>query len=411
MNSIFPKRKISDVCELIVDCVNRTAPKVEGPTPWRMLRTPNIRNGRIDTNNCFFVNEETFERWTRRATLKVGDTILTREAPVGEVGLVREAEGFFLGQRLMQYRADPSVMDAGFFHYAMRSPYLSQQFHSHGGSGSVVDHLRVPDCKEFMVPCPPISEQREIGTILGALDDKIELNRKTAATLEEMARALYRSWFVDFDPVHAKAAGRAPAHMDTQTADLFPNSFGKDGLPEGWELKRLGDLIKLNYGKALKKDLRIPGEFPVFGSGGVGGTHKEALVKVPTIIVGRKGTVGSLHWAPNGSWPIDTVFYVTSDYPLSLIMRLLGELPLNEMNTDAAVPGLNRDNAYRLEIPFPGAAIVQAYSEFSDVWQQKIDKLEDENQTLATLRDTLLPRLMSGELRVGAAKGQVEEVV
>lgn len=150
MKTTFPVRKIEEVCSLIVDCVNKTAPKVEGPTPWRMLRTPNIRNGRVDTDNCFFVDEETFAKWTRRASLEVGDTILTREAPVGEVGLVREAEGFFLGQRLMQYRADPKVMSGGFLHYAMRSPYLSAQFHAHGGTGSVVDHLRVPDCKEFL---------------------------------------------------------------------------------------------------------------------------------------------------------------------------------------------------------------------------------------------------------------------
>ena len=296
--------------------------------------------------------------------------------------------------------------ESRFWYYAM----LNRDLHDlRAGSGQPL--INQTSLKAVLLPVPEPESRLEIAAVLAALDDKIELNRKTAATLEEMARALYRSWFVDFDPVHAKAGGRAPAHMDTQTAALFPGSFGEDGLPEGWELKRLGDLIKLNYGKALKKDLRIPGEFPVFGSGGVGGTHKEALVKAPTIIVGRKGTVGSLHWAPNGSWPIDTVFYVTSDYPLSLIMRLLGELPLNEMNTDAAVPGLNRDNAYRLEIPFPSAAIVQAYSKLSDEWQQKVDQLEAENQTLATLRDTLLPRLMSGELRVGEVKEQVEDFV
>ncbi len=84
------------------------------------------------------------------------------------------------------------------------------------------------------ISLPPIKEQREIAEVLGALDDKIEVNRKTAAVLEEMARALFRSWFVDFDPVHAKAQGRSPAHMDPATAALFPDRFGEDGLPEGW---------------------------------------------------------------------------------------------------------------------------------------------------------------------------------
>ena len=400
----FPTVPIEDVCSLIVDCVNRTAPKVSYETPWKMLRTPNVRNGRVNTQDVSYVDEDTFKTWTRRATLEIGDTILTREAPVGEVGLLREAEGFFLGQRLMQYRADPKIMDGLFLNFAMRSPILTNQFHAFGGTGSVVDHLKVPDCRRFLVPSPPLEIQREIAAILGALDEKIELNRKTAATLEEMARALYRSWFVDFDPVHARRQGLPPAHMDPTTAALFPDSFGEDGLPVGWEFKRLGDLVKLNYGKALKKDIRIAGAFPVYGSGGSDSTHNVALMSEPTIIVGRKGTVGSVRWAPSGCWPIDTAYYVTSDIPLSYVLPLIRELPLSEMNTDAAVPGLNRENAYRLEIPFPSYDIIEAFVHFAGGWQAKQDLLTSENQTLATLRNTLLPRLMSGELRVGDAR-------
>ncbi|MGJ8545239.1 MAG: restriction endonuclease subunit S [Sulfitobacter sp.] len=407
----FPTVKIDEVCELIVDCVNKTAPKVPEETPWKMLRTTNIRNGRINTDQVFFVDQETFTKWTRRAELAVGDTILTREAPVGEVGLVRDAEGYFLGQRLMQYRADPRKMDGSFLHFAMRSPFLTHQFHAHGGMGSVVDHLRVPDCRKFLLPFPPLPEQREIAGILGALDDKIEVNRKASATLEEMARALYRSWFVDFDPVHARAQGRPPAHMAPATAALFPDSFGDNGLPEGWKLGSLGDFLTLNYGKALKKDQRIPGPYPVYGSGGSDSTHTMPLVKEPTIIVGRKGTVGSLRWAPNGCWPIDTAFYVQSAFPLSYIFQVLQALSLSEMNTDAAVPGLNRDNAYRQEVPSPGEQIILAFAAITEMWQRKVDAFTTENQTLAALRDAILPRLMSGELRVGAARERVEEAI
>lgn len=370
------------------------------------LRSLNVLPHRIEASEIKYISSE-FHAKLKKSALKPGDVVIVRTGKPGTCAVIPSELPESNCSDLVIVRCGPDLRPR-FLAYWVNT--IAKDHVASHVVGAVQQHFNVGSAKKMPIRLPSLKEQDDILSILGALDDKIEVNRKTAATLEEMARALYQSWFVTFDPVHAKAAGRTPAHMPAQTAALFPDSFGEDDLPEGWELKRLGDLIKLNYGKALKKDLRIPGEFPVFGSGGVGGTHKEALVKAPTIIVGRKGTVGSLHWAPNGSWPIDTVFFVTSDYPLSLIIRLLGELPLTEMNTDAAVPGLNRDNAYRLEIPFPGAAIVQAYSEFSDVWQQKIDKLEDENRTLATLRDTLLPRLMSGELRVGEAKEQVEEL-
>ena len=117
-------------------------------------------------------------------------------------------------------------------------------------------------------------------------------------------------------------------------------------------MKDSGALITLNYGKSLRKDRRVPGDFPVYGSGGTVTSHVEPLVRQPTVVVGRKGTVGSVHWAPHGCWPIDTTFYVTSELPIVFVYRLLQELPLGDMNTDAAVPGLNRTNAYRLEVPF-----------------------------------------------------------
>ena len=110
MTSEWPMVAIEDVCELIVDCVNKTAPVVDRVTPYRMIRTTNVRNGRIDLTECRHVDEATYKTWTRRAQLQFGDVVLTREAPIGEVGFVTEAEGVFLGQRLMQYRANPKVL-------------------------------------------------------------------------------------------------------------------------------------------------------------------------------------------------------------------------------------------------------------------------------------------------------------
>lgn len=381
-------------------------------TGVRLLRGDNIGQGILRWDGAKFWPADMSDDVAEYA-LQAGDVVLAMDRPWIEAGLKRAAVGrddlpAFLVQRVARLR-ETVALTAGYLRYLIGSPAFLEHV-LNITTGTAVPHINGRGILEFEFNLPPLDEQREIAAILGALDDKIEVNRRTAATLEAMARALYRSWFVDFDPVRARAEGRPPAFMDPATAALFPDRLTDDGLPEGWSKVRLGDLLTLNYGKALRRDTRRPGRFPVYGPGGADSTHEEALVADPTIIVGRKGTVGSLHWAPHGCWPIDTVFFVTSAYSLAYILRTLEHLPLSEMNTDAAVPGLNRENAYRLEVVCPKDTVLEAFSSLAAPWQHAIDQLDVQNQTLATLRDTLLPRLMSGDLRVGAAEALVGEV-
>ncbi len=264
---------------------------------------------------------------------------------------------------------------------------------------------------KYPLHLPSVDEQKSIVSVLGALDDKIENNRRMNETLEEMARAIFKSWFVDFDPVHAKAAGNAPAHMDADTAALFPSSFGDDGLPTGWGRKKLEDVMELAYGKALKASNRVEGQVPVYGSGGITGSHNEALVDGPSVIIGRKGTVGSLFWEDRPFFPIDTSFYLKPKIDLTFCYYLLQTLKLDNMNTDAAVPGLNRNNVYRLEFTMPSQNCLSEFQKVVGLMRRKIRSNSDETQTLATLRDTLLPKLMSGEIRVADAEREVEAAV
>ncbi|MBO9429642.1 restriction endonuclease subunit S [Sulfitobacter sp. R18_1] len=399
---------LDSLCAAIVDCEHKTAPKEEVGHP--SIRTTDIKNGRIDFDNANRVSDPTYDAWTKRRRPMPGDLILAREAPVGEVGFIPEGVFPVLGQRTVLISPDHDKVSARYLHYLLISPSIQHEIQVRS-SGSTVHHLNMKDIRELSLPqLPKRQVQDEIASLLGALDDKIELNRRMSATLEEMARSLYRSWFIDFDPVHAKMEGRQPAFLDEATAALFPDRFGEDGLPEGWRQNRLGNLLTLNYGKALKKAIRVAGPFSVYGSGGSDSTHEKALVTQPTIIVGRKGTVGNIFWEPNGCWPIDTTYYVTTDLPLVYVLHVLETLPLSEMNTDAAVPGLNRENAYRLEVPFPSTEIIAQFDASVGSIRTKMDLLKEQDQTLSALRDSLLPKLMSGELRVGDAREQIEEV-
>ena len=277
-------------------------------------------------------------------------------------------------------------------------------------SGSAQASLNRNFLYSIPLKVPQRSEQNSIVEVLQAFDDRIALLRETNATLEAMAQALFKSWFVDFDPVRAKMEGRVPEGMDEATAALFPDEFEETGLgkiPKGWHCTRLDQFLELAYGKALKAGDRVVGEVPVYGSGGETGWHNECLVQGPSVIIGRKGTVGSLYWEDRPFFPIDTVFYIRTSIPMTYCFYLLQTLGLSEMNTDAAVPGLNRGNVYRLTVPFADTAVLEAFDNIVGSIRKRMFNNNQQIQLLSTLRDTLLPRLISGQLRLPEAMKEV----
>lgn len=234
------------------------------------------------------------------------------------------------------------------------------------------------------VHIPPIGTQRRIANILSAYDDLIENNTRRIKTLEEMARSLYREWFVEF---------RFPGRNDDK---LVKN--GDIQVPRGWRLARLGEVLELAYGKALKEDDRRPGDVKVYGSSGVVGCHDEALVQGPGIIVGRKGNVGAVHWSQSAFFPIDTVFFVRTKLPLRYVFQNLR--CQNFLNNDAAVPGLNRNQAYSLPFVIPPDLLLERYEQIAEDFLAQAHLLEAAIAKLAAARDVLLPRLISGDIEL-----------
>ncbi len=449
MSSEWPVVTVEDVCSLIVDCVNKTAPVVAEATPYRMIRTTNVRNGRIDLSECRYVAKDTYEKWSRRAQLQTGDVVLTREAPIGEVGLVTEAEGVFLGQRLMQYRADPAQLDARFLLYSFLSPALQHQFGSHEGSGSVVSHIRVGDCFKFKLSLPPMNVQRRIAELLGALDDRIALLRETNATLEAIAQALFKSWFVDFDPVRARQQGLAPEGMDEATAALFPDGFEESELglvPKGWQSTTLaevgfrhGGTIQTGpFGSQLHASDYVDSGVPVVMpkdiqyrrvmTGSIArvsshdadrlGRHK---LQRGDIVFSRRGDVerhaligeretgwlcgtGCLLVRPGSRWPSPTFLSMTLDAPRArswLVQHAVG----------ATMPNLNTGILGSVPVLLPTVDVLQLFEEVISVTEEQRNHNASTMETLATLRDTLLPRLISGQLRLpGNAPDEFEVI-
>jgi type I restriction enzyme, S subunit len=272
---------------------------------------------------------------------------------------------------------DEKKLITRFLYYALRPALAQFQAMS---IGAATQYLTKTILDNFKIGLPAVQVQEKVVEILSHYDDLIENNRRRIQLLEESARLLYKEWFVQL---------RFPGHEHVKIVD---------GVPEGWNKQPIKDVLTLNYGKALKADLRIPGECPVYGSSGAVGSHNKALVKAPGIIVGRKGNVGSIYWVSKDYWPIDTVYYVNSGQSSLFLYHALQKVPF--INTDVAVPGLNRDMAYSREILTPAETILSLFHDEVEPIQKQIEQLFEYNYKLAQARDLLLPRLMNGTLTV-----------
>lgn len=246
--------------------------------------------------------------------------------------------------------------------------------------GSTQDNLSQEKLLSIKFLVPNFKMQQKIASILSAYDDLIENNRRRIQLLEEAARQLYKEWFVRL---------RFPGHEHVKVVD---------GVPEGWEKKTLGEVAPFHYGKALTADNRLGGDVPVYASSGHVGMHNKALVKAPGIVIGRKGNVGSVYWVSKDYYPIDTTYYIKPESADLFIYYAVHSI--NFINTDVAVPGLNRDYAHSRSILIPDKTTLSNFLELVTALHGQIDNLNAQNNKLAQARDLLLPKLMSGEVAV-----------
>lgn len=420
MESNYIEMRLEDCMDAIIDYRGKTPKKVDNGIP--LITAKIIKNGRIQEVNEFIAIND-YDDWMVRGLPLEGDVVLTTEAPLGEVAQL-DARKVALAQRVITLRGKKGILENDYLLYLLQSSFVQNQLDGRA-SGSTVTGIKQSELREIILRLPPVALQKSISHQLKYLDKKIDLNNKINQTLEQMSQTLFKSWFVDFDPVidnaldagnpipealqsraelRQKVRNRANFNpLPEKIRALFPAEFEETELgcvPKGWVTNRLEDILELAYGKALKKTERIDGDYPVYGSGGVDGTHNEYLVRGPGIIVGRKGTVGSLHWEKKDFYPIDTVFFVKPKEYFSLVYcyQLLKTLGLENMNTDAAVPGLNRNNAYRLDVVRPTQPIVAKFTNIIQAIRNKMDSNIDETENITNLRDTLLPKLISGEL-------------
>lgn len=402
-----PVAELQDVIELVIDHRGKTPKKLGGDFTSNgvpVISAIHIKDGRINwSERERYVSEAMHRKWMP-VRLRENDILLTSEAPLGEVAFVPSDDDLVLSQRLFALRTKPDLMDSAFLKYFLSSAQGQSELWNRA-TGSTVLGIRQAELMRVMVPVPELGAQQRAGNLLRSIDRLIDVNVSTSSILESIAQTLFRSWFVDFDPVRAKMRGEEPVGMDDATAALFPDSMEESELgdiPAGWEVTSVGEFCPLKYGKSLPAPQRQPGSVLVYGSNGIVGFHSVSLLEAPAVVIGRKGTVGSVTLSLDPCWVIDTAFYCSPERVENLPLAYLSlqRLGLENMNSDAAVPGLNRENAHRLLFIIANEPIRARFAEIVGSTFAKIHSIQAEVDSLVSIRETLLPRLISGQLQV-----------
>ena len=388
-----------------------------------------VKGGRIEKPEEF-IAEVDFDVWMRRGMPKPGDIVMTTEAPLGEVAQL-DGRKVALAQRVITLRGKPDVLDNTFLKFLLQSNPVQGELRARG-TGTTVVGIRQSELRKVSLTLPPLAEQRAIAGVLGALDDKIELNRRMNATLESMARALFQSWFVDFDPVRAKLDGRQPAGMDEETAGLFPDAFEESELgpiPKGWGVRSLDQTAHYLNGLALQK-------YPP-GDGATLPVIKIAQIRkgdsigadrcntdLPQNYIVRDGDVlfswsGSLEvelWCGGPGALNQHLFKVTSHEFPKWFYYLWTRYHLDEFRLIAAdkattMGHIQRGHLTAAKVLIPPRPLLTAMTGTVSPLIDQLIANRTQSRTLATLRDSLLPKLLSGELSVDHVSAIGSEVL
>jgi type I restriction enzyme S subunit len=397
----------------------------------------NIGDNRIIEDGIMRITVADAERLSRHR-LRFGDIVYSRRGDVERRALVRAGqEGWLCGTGCLKVRLGHGVVDPLFASLYLGHPAVRQWIVRHA-VGATMPNLNTEIMSAIPFALPPLPEQKRIAHILGTLDDKIELNRRMNATLEAMSRAIFKSWFVDFDPVRQKAAGKQPVGMDAKTAALFPDSFEESEIgevPKGWRVQPISELAEIAGGSTPST------KESQFWEGGV---HRWATPKdlsnlsVPVLLdTERRLTVGGVAQITSGLLPIGTVllssrapigYLAIAEAPVAINQGFIAMKPADGVSNifllrwiaashDEIVSRANgstfleisKSNFRPIPAVRPTQDVMNSFHERAFPLFRRVVACERESRTLATLRDTLLPKLLSGEIRIPEAEQTVEE--
>jgi type I restriction enzyme S subunit len=360
------------------------------------------------------------------------DIVFTQRGTLGQVSLVpdKHFSKYVISQSQMKLTVNQKLADPLFVYYVFTT-VEQQEYILQNAIQTGVPHTNLGILRTTPLRLPSLKEQQAIATILGALDDKIELNRRTNETLEAMARAIFKDWFVDFGPTRAKMEGRAP-YLAPEICALFPNRLDDHGKPEGWDLKPLSELCTLGRGASPRPindymngevpwikiadatAARGPFLFETKEKVKIAGAEMSVAVTPGDLILSNSATCGvpvfvELHGCIHDGWLyFKNLKAISKLYLFHILIELATHLI--QIADGSVQKNLNTNLVGRQNVVVPSKAIIDAFDAQAGVCFAKMRQNGFETRALAATRDLLLPKLMSGEIRLRKAEKAVEAV-
>ena len=415
---------LEDAGVTLFDCVHKTPPAQPVGLPY--IAIPQMKEGRLDFADARKITPQDFSDWTKKALPQVDDVVLSRRCNPGTTAAVKDGTQFALGQNLVLLRSDGSQVFPEFLQWLVRGRDWWIEIGRFINVGAVFDSLRCADVPKFELPIPPLDEQRAIASVLGSLDDKIELNRRMNRTLEQMAAAIFKAWFVDFEPVRAKASGAASfPGMSQPVFDAFPATFADSELgpiPEGWEVKSLDVIAEFLNGLALQKFPSDEGpslprlKIAQLRKGDTEGAElsnskmaEKYIIRDGDIIFSWSGSLLVKIWTGGKAALNQHLFKVTSEhYPPWLYYlwtaRHLEDFQRTASSKATTMGHIKRHHLSDAKVVVPPTDAAGILALMTDTIQPLLNLTVSnglESRSLADTRDALLPKLLSGEIRVG----------
>ena len=412
---------------VLIDCDHRTPSAAESGYPY--IAIPQLKDGHIALDGARLISESDYSDWTKKLSPQGHDVIVVRRCNSGDSAHVPEGLQCAIGQNLVVLRADGTRVLPQYLRWLVRGTEWWDEVGKYINVGAVFDSLRCRDIPNFSLPIPSLDEQREIATILASLDDRITLLRETNATLEGIAQALFKSWFVDFDPVRAKMEGREPEGMDEATAGLFPDSFEESELglvPKGWRVQSLDKIASFLNGLALQKfpptgqnDLPVIKIAQLRKGDSVGADkasryiNPEYIVKSGDVLFSWSGSLEVEIWCGGDGALNQHLFKVTSEkfpkwFYFFWTRQHLADFRQTAASKATTMGHIQRGHLTAAKVLVPNDAVIGAATAVLGPIVELLIENSLRIQNLASMRDTLLPRLISGQLRVTGALEELE---